>query len=249
MVLVNIVGFFLGVGLAALLSLSPLSPLAIHPIATFLCTEIIGWVAEYAVRAREETEKATEKANLAHFRYLKLKQQVNPHFLFNSLNVLDCMIKEQSTEEASEYTHKLAEIYRYMLKNEDETTVKLRDEMEFVKEYIDLLKVRFQDGLKVTVDISEEALSRSVVPCGVQILIENATKHNTIDSACPLEIEIQSSDNSILVSNEIHPRLHSSHSSTGLGLRYLRNQYKDIAGKSITVKDSNKKFTVTLPLL
>jgi len=321
-VLVNLVGFLLGVGLAALFNLLPLSPLAVHPIATFLCTELIGWgtegfgvrylshhpaaetpdskslrwllvafvamlllrlflmylspsarpertffieiildyvfssiaivwVAEYAIRSREEAEKASEEANLAHYRYLKLKQQVNPHFLFNSLNILDCMIKEQSTESASEYTHKLAEVYRYMLKNEDEITVKLRDEMEFVGQYIDLLKVRFQDGLKVSCDIAEEALSRSVVPCGVQLLIENATKHNTVGSDCPLEIQIRTTESSVIVSNDIHPRLSSSSSaaSSGLGLRYLKRQYKDIAGKSVTVKPSDKKFTVILPLL
>lgn len=318
-VFVNIVGFFLGMGLAALFKLLPVASLAVHPVATFLCTEIIGWgtesigtrylkhhpaaetpdskslrwllvafvailllrlflmylnpskrpehtffieiildyifssiaivwVAEYAVRSREEAEKATTEANLAHFRYLKFKQQVNPHFLFNSLNILDCMIKEQSTDAASEYTHKLAEVYRYMLKNEDELTVRLRDEMEFVREYTDLLKVRFQDGLKVSVSISEAALSRFVVPCGIQLLIENATKHNTIDPSCPLEIDIHTTENSIIVSNDIHPR-QSSGTSTHLGLRYLKRQYKDIAGKSVSVKASDKKFTVILPLL
>lgn len=319
-IVVNIVGFGLGHGLAALLNLLPLSNLIVNPVSTFISTEIIGWstilctrlynrrspgtasspssaglkwllvafiviviirltlillvsgiqdsrnfvigividylfsciallwVAEYAISSREQAEKESEKANLAQYRYIKLKQQVNPHFLFNSLNVLDCMIQEQSPKEASEYTHKLAEIYRYMIKNEDETIVKLRDEMEFVSKYVDLLTVRFPDGLEVNVNIPEEDLSRSVIPCCVQLLIENATKHNAVRADNPLRIEIKTTRNSVMVSNNLCPKI-TSESSTGIGLKYIRQQYKDISGKSIIIKETTETYTVTLPLL
>ncbi|MBR4133741.1 MAG: histidine kinase, partial [Bacteroidales bacterium] len=83
-----------------------------------------------------------EKARLAQYRYMNLSQQVNPHFLFNSLNILDCLVCEQKNDQASTYIHKLAAIYRYLLRNEEERLVKLRDEMDFVGQYVDLLKVR-----------------------------------------------------------------------------------------------------------
>ena len=109
-----------------------------------------------AITTRIEMQVEREKANMAQYRYLKLKRQVNPHFLFNSLNILDCLICEEQTEKASTYTHKLAGIYRYMIKSEDEEIVSLRDELVFVQLYIDLLKVRFPEGFDVIIDVPEE---------------------------------------------------------------------------------------------
>ncbi len=205
-------------------------------------------VAQYALRLQQRALAASEKAHLAQYRYHKLKQQVNPHFLFNSLNVLDYMIQEQRPEDASRYTHKLAEVYRYMIKSEDETTVRLRDEMEFVSQYADLLKVRFPEGLEVETDIPEEAMSRSVVPCCMQLLVENATKHNAVQPDHPLRVRISADADSVTVTNNRIPKLRRS-ASTGLGLQYIRQQYRDLSGKSITVLEDEHNYTVTLPLL
>ena len=101
------------------------------------------YMIEYAITARRNAEKEKNRADLAKFQYLNLKQQVNPHFLFNSLNILDALVLDGRDREASEYIHKLAGIYRYMLRNEEEGTVTLRDEMTYVEMYRDLLKVRF----------------------------------------------------------------------------------------------------------
>ena len=205
-------------------------------------------VAQYALRLQQRALAASGKANLAQYRYHKLKQQVNPHFLFNSLNVLDYMIQEQRPEDASRYTHKLAEVYRYMIKSEDETTVRLRDEMEFVSQYADLLKVRFPEGLEVETDIPDEAMSRSVVPCCMQLLVENATKHNAVQPDHPLRVRISADADSVTVTNNRIPKLRRS-ASTGLGLQYIRQQYRDLSGKSITVLEDEHNYTVTLPLL
>ncbi len=205
-------------------------------------------VAQYALRLQQRALAASEKANLAQYRYHKLKQQVNPHFLFNSLNVLDYMIQEQRPEDASHYTHKLAEVYRYMIKSEDETTVRLRDEMEFVSQYADLLKVRFPEGLEVETDIPEEAMSRSVAPCCLQLLVENATKHNAVQPDHPLRVRITADADSVTVTNNRIPKLRRT-ASTGLGLQYIRQQYRDLSGKSITVLEDEHNYTVTLPLL
>jgi hypothetical protein len=205
-------------------------------------------LAAYALRLQSRAKAAAEEAALAQFRYHKLKQQVNPHFLFNSLNILDCLIQEQTPQEASRYTHKLAEVYRYLIKNEDETTVRLRDEMAFVAQYVDLLKVRFPEGLEVDVDIPESAMSRSVVPCCVQLLLENATKHNAVRPDKPLRISVRVEGDGVVVSNNRVPRL-TRPASTGLGLQYIRQQYHDLSGKRITVLDDEQTYTVILPLL
>lgn len=205
-------------------------------------------LAAYALRLQSRAKAAAEEAALAQFRYHKLKQQVNPHFLFNSLNILDCLIQEQTPQEASRYTHKLAEVYRYLIKNEDETTVRLRDEMGFVAQYVDLLKVRFPEGLEVDVDIPESAMSRSVVPCCVQLLLENATKHNAVRPDKPLRISVRVEGDGVVVSNNRVPRL-TRPASTGLGLQYIRQQYQDLSGKRITVLDDEQSYTVILPLL
>lgn len=213
----------------------------------FSCLALI-LVAESAIKASEKAEAAKAEANLAQYRYLKLKQQVNPHFLFNSLNVLDCLIQEQSPEEASIFTHKLADIYRYMIKNEEQRLVPLRDEMDFVSQYVDLLKVRWPEGIEVDVSISGTAMRKSVIPCCVQLLIENATKHNAVLPDNPLRIEIHADESSVTVTNNRHPKLTHAN-STGLGLKYIRQQYNDLSGKSVTVTENEDEFSVTLPLI
>lgn len=205
-------------------------------------------LASYALRLQSRAKEASEQANLAQYRYHKLKQQVNPHFLFNSLNVLDYLIQEQPREDASRYTHKLADVYRYMIKSEEETTVHLRDEMAFVEQYADLLKVRFPEGLDVQTDIPPEALSRSVVPCCVQLLVENAIKHNIVRADEPLQVRICVEDGCVVVSNNRIPKL-TRPVSTGLGLKYIRQQYQDLAGKGIKVLEEEKRYTVKIPLL
>ena len=213
-----------------------------------LTLAVVVALSTYALRLQRRALEASEQANLAQYRYHKLKQQVNPHFLFNSLNVLDYLIQEQPREDASRYTHKLADVYRYMIKSEDETTVRLRDEMAFVEQYADLLKVRFPEGLEVQTDIPEEALSRMVVPCCVQLLVENAIKHNIVRAEEPLRISIRSEGDFVSVSNNRIPKL-TRPVSTGLGLKYIRQQYRDLSGKGIEVLDEEKRYSVKIPLL
>ena len=206
------------------------------------------FLAENAMRINARALEDQEKARLAQYRYMNLSQQVNPHFLFNSLNILDCLVCEEKNEQASTYIHKLAGIYRYMLRIEKERLVRLRDEMEFVKQYVDLLKVRFAEGLDVHIDIPEEKMGRKVVPCSVQLLIENATKHNAVSAEKPLRIDVRCGEDSVIVSNTLNPKISNS-PSTGLGLKYLRGQYRDVAGKEAFVLVTDKEYTVEIPLI
>ena len=208
----------------------------------------IVYMINYALTTRVEMLSEREKANMAQYRYLKLKRQVNPHFLFNSLNILDCLICEEKNEQASTYTHKLAGIYRYMIKSEEEEIVSLRDELVFVRLYIDLLQVRFPEGFEVTIDVSEDKMARFVPPCSIQLLIENATKHNAVNIDNPLRIEITADKDNIYVRNNIVPKVTKS-ASTGLGQKYIGQLYMDLSGKSITIGKTENDYCVTLPLL
>jgi len=208
----------------------------------------IVYVINYAITARTEMQEEREKANMAQYRYVKLKRQVNPHFLFNSLNILDCLIREEKSEQASLYTHKLASIYRYMIKSEEEEVVPLRDELVFVGLYIDLLKVRFPEGFDVEIDVPEDRMARFVPPCSIQLLIENATKHNAVGSETPLVIKVHAEGDNICVSNNIIPKM-TRNQSTGLGQKYIRQLYMDLSGKHIGINTSDGCYCVTLPLL
>lgn len=215
----------------------------------FSCTCLI-CVASYAMRYRSIADKAKINSNLAQYRYMSLKQQVNPHFLFNSLNSLDCLIQENATEDASRYTHKLADIYRYMLRSGDETLLPLRDEISFVGKYADLLRLRFTEGFEIHVDISDEDMKRKVVPCSIQLLVENATKHNAVSPDKPLQITIHSDGDSITVTNNLIPKIGNPTSpSTGLGLKYIKTRYEDLSAHRITVRKTNDEYFVQLPLL
>ena len=206
------------------------------------------FMANYAITSRTKMEKERGKANMAQYRYMKLKHQVNPHFLFNSLNILDCLVCDEKNEDASMYIHKLAGIYRYMIKSEDEDVVPLRDELTFVNQYVDLLSIRFPAGLEVKMNVPEEMMGRYVLPCAVQLLIENATKHNVVNKDNPLIITVDISKDLIVVTNNIIPKV-GRVESTGLGLKYLRQQYMDICGKSIAIEHTDRIFSVTLPLI
>ena len=220
--------------------------------ATSLLAQIaaycVVYIINYAFSIRSQMKEEREKANMAQYRYVKLKHQVNPHFLFNSLNILDCLICDNNTEAASAYTHKLAGIYRYMLKSEDEMVVSLRDELVFVELYTDLLKERFPVGFSVETSVPEELMARFVLPCSIQLLIENATKHNAVSEEDPLVIRIEAEGESIRVTNNRVPKVSKS-PSTGLGQAYIKQMYRDLSGKEVKIEETDKIYQVTLPLI
>lgn len=208
----------------------------------------IVFMVNYALTARSDMKEEREKANMAQYRYIKLKHQVSPHFLFNSLNTLDGLICDEQNDRASSFTHKLAGVYRYMLKSEDEMIVSLKDELVFVRMYVDLLKERFPVGFIVETDVPEESMARYVLPCSIQLLIENATKHNAVSEDNPLIIKVEVQGENILVTNNILPKM-TTVPSTGLGQKYIRQMYLDLTGKQIRIERNEKIYRVTLPLI
>lgn len=205
-------------------------------------------IAQILTSSKRELRVEREQKHRAEYQYDRLKQQINPHFLFNSLGILDYLVQEQHTERASNFIRKLASIYRYMLNNDSEPLVRLADEMEFTTMYIDLLKERFVDGLIIEQNIDEQDLERFVVPCALQLLVENATKHNIVEAEMPLHITIAIEDDMLVVRNNLQLRRHGQ-PSTRLGLENIRQQYLDITNRDIVVIKSENEFIVKLPII
>ena len=231
----------------------PLDPAALsRNIVVSLLVEMtlfgLTYMVEYAVNIRRELGTQRERRHLAEYRYMSLKNQVNPHFLFNSLNILDAIVQDGEKEEASLYIHKLAGIYRYMLQHDSQKLVTLGEEVTFVTMYADLLRVRFPEGFDVYQMILDKDLSKKVVPCTLQLLLENVTKHNAISADKPLRIGVHTDGEYLTMENDRIPRA-SAPVSTGLGLPYLRKQYMDISGKEILVEQTDDTFRVRIPLL
>ena len=157
-------------------------------------------------------------------------------------------MQEGEKEEASLYIHKLAGIYRYMLQHDSQKLVTLGEEVTFVTMYADLLRVRFPEGFSVDQKVRDKDLSRKVVPCTLQLLLENVTKHNAISADKPLRIGVHTDGEYLTMENTRIPRA-SAPVSTGLGLPYLRKQYMDLSGKEILVEQTEDTFRVRIPLL
>ena len=207
------------------------------------------WFMVYhAMRMQDEVARQRTRRHQAEFRYMTLKHQVNPHFLFNTLNVLDSIVQDGSREEASAFVHKLAGVYRYLMQQEGKPLVPLKDEITFARNYRELIQIRFPEGLVVDDRIGDPVPDGYIIPCALQLLLENATKHNAIGPEHPLVVTAFEKVRYLTVSNNLIPKL-STRPSTGIGLQYIRNQYRDLAGEEIEVVKTADTFSVTLPIL
>ena len=189
---------------------------------------------------RDKIEK--EKAQ---YQLMTLKNQVNPHFLFNSLNTLASLAYTDANK-TNFFAKKLSSVYRYFLTTSEKPSVTLAEEMTFVETYFQLEKIRFGESLQLRIRIPAEAQGKSVIPTSIQMLVENAIKHNINTEQSPLVIEITSSGNTITVSNNYQPRQNVK--GNRMGLRNLRQQYF-LKGKAIHIEQSESTFAVTLQLI
>lgn len=213
----------------------------------FCCLAML-YLATNSVKEAKLAQEAKEQTKLAQYSYIRLQQQVKPHFMFNNLNILNSLICDGQTDQASDFVYKLAYLYRYLIDNEDERLVLLREEMDFVNKYIDLMKVRFESSFDVDVNIDENVMSTLVVPSSIQMLIENALKHNGGTSQTPLMVRICNTPTHIVVrNNRIEKNL--CEPSTHLGLKYIRQMYDDVSPKGLQVDSSDKEFVVKLPII
>lgn len=175
-----------------------------------------------------------------------LQDQINPHFLFNNLSVLKSLIIYDQ-ETAVKFTENFTDVYRYVLQSKDKVVVSLIDELEFIDAYLGLHKERLGEGLKVKLSIDKDTLQKEVAPLTLQLLVENAIKHNIVSKDQPLSIEIIAKDNYLGVINTL--QLKEASYSTKTGLNNLMQRYKMLTEEEVKVVKSNSEFMVQVPLV
>lgn len=177
-----------------------------------------------------------------------LKNQVNPHFLFNSLNTLSYLIPEDS-DRAVNFVQQLSKVYRYILEIRSKKLIPLKEELDFLHAYIFLLKERFEENLHVEITIPEQQLTLQIVPLSLQILFENAIKHNIISSKKPLLIEVFVDEaGKLIVQNNLQQKKQQM-ASTKVGLQNIKNRYRFFSDESVEVLRTTTSFIVALPLI
>ncbi len=194
-------------------------------------------VAEKAVLERQNVESQLEG----------LRNQVNPHFLFNSLNTLSYLIPEDA-DKAVRFVQQMSKVYRYVLESRDSKTILLSEELAFLKSYIFLLKERFGENLQIDLrDIDGREFS-AIVPLTLQMLFENAIKHNIISTEKPLHIEVFAENGHLVVRNNLQ-RKNQVMDSTGVGLQNIKDRYRILTDCDVDVIVSREYFTVILPVI
>tara|TARA_R110002126_G_scaffold411_19_gene2743 strand:+ start:624 stop:1658 length:1035 start_codon:yes stop_codon:yes gene_type:complete len=174
-----------------------------------------------------------------------LKNQIDPHFLFNSLNSLSSLIREN--EKATQFVNKLSYMYRYILQSGEINLVPAKDELKFLDCYIFLMKTRYRDRIQIEVNIADDFLDRMIPPLALQSLVENSVKHNEISSTNPLTVKVYSSGESLFVENPIRIRSTLAE-GMGTGLYNLKKRYSLLLKNELIVSNDNEIFKVELPL-
>lgn len=227
---------------------SNIIPSAIMTVIITLVVNLVG-IGSYFFQEWKKSIEENEllKKQQLETQFASLKSQVNPHFLFNSLNTLSGLIEEnQST--AVTFVEQMAEVYRYLLLQNIEGTVSLDTEIKFIKSYLHLNKMRFGDALQYQIDIKPADLSKKIVGLSLQMGVENAIKHNIITLAKPLNIKISTHNNYLIVSNNLQRK--ENVGSTGIGLINIQSQYQLVGCKNpVNILEDQSMFQLELPLI
>ncbi|MEM7163142.1 MAG: histidine kinase [Bacteroidota bacterium] len=221
-------------------------------VATYFSSFFILTIYEaiylYAQNKKNIIETERLKREQIHSELQGLRNQVNPHFLFNSLNTLMNIIHEDQNL-ASSFLKKLSKVYRYILENRKENLISLEEELEFIESYVYLQKERFKNNLNVQIEISDNHLGYFVPPLSLQILFENAIKHNIISNKKPLYISAYiNQDNSLVIKNNYQPK-NQVMDSTGVGLENISSRLAYFTPKELKTLVENGEFIVEMPLV
>lgn len=194
---------------------------------------------EAELRAQKEIVEHTKAKHKA------LQDQLDPHFLFNSLSVLASLI-EEDPKRAAEFTTSLSKVYRYVLDQRQEDLVSISSELDFARVYLNLLSTRFEDSLEYSIEVSDE--SYYTVPLSLQLLIENAVKHNKVTEKTPLVIQIYQTDKHLVIQNNVNPKATDS-TRNGIGLTNIRKRFEVYTETPIKIENDSDLFRVKLPLI
>lgn len=190
--------------------------------------------------------EAAIKAEMMSYKYEALRNQINPHFLFNSFNVLSDLVYEDQAQ-AVKFIRQMSDLFRYVLDSRDKELVSLGEELEFMKSYAFLLKTRFGDKLRLDIELNPE-LNAHIVPMTLQLLVENAVKHNELSEKFPLRISIRQNGEYIEVENVVKPKP-AGNNSKKTGLKNIAQQFAFFTDKEIEVKSTESHFLVRVPII
>jgi LytS/YehU family sensor histidine kinase len=195
-----------------------------------------------------QAEQLVKENALAQFE--ALKNQISPHFLFNSLSILSSLVHVDASL-SEKFIEQLSKAYRYILEQKDNETVSLKTELDFLNSYAFLLKIRFENKFDLKISITEvEAEKYRIAPLTLQILIENCVKHNRMSEKEPLIVTILIKDNHLIVLNPVRPRSETERiTSTGIGLSNIRNRYELLTNSPVEIGQDEDLFRVKIPLL
>jgi len=186
-------------------------------------------------------------AGTASAKFDALKNQLDPHFLFNSLNVLSSLI-EENPESAQKFTTSLSKVYRYVLEQKNKELVTVNEELEFAKTYMSLLKMRFEDSIIFEIPDQSTNPESKVVPLSLQLLLENAVKHNMVTTSKPLHIKIYEDNGNLVVENNLQPK-QIVRKSSGVGLENIKQRYNLLSTKRVLINQKANSFAVSIPML
>jgi len=206
---------------------------------------ILFYISQYKNKQveAEELKRVSSQAQLE-----AIKSQVNPHFLFNNLNVLSTLVMQENPE-ANKFIEEFSKVYRHILNAQHHELITLKEELEFINPYIFLLQKRFPESIFITIDVPAEYLSYYIIPVAVQMLVENAIKHNITSRQKPLHIFLSITGNKKLtVANNLQMKP-VMNESTHIGLQNIAKRYELIAGKTIDIEKTSDSFLVSLPLI
>ena len=216
-------------------------------IVTLIVSLIFHTIFFYKALTEKKVKEQQIVAKTETAKYESLKSQIDPHFLFNSLNVLTSLIGE-NPKQAEKFTTKLSKVYRYVLEQKSKDIIQLDEELQFAKIYMELLKMRFEDA--VTFEIPEKASNPTlkIIPLSLQLLLENAIKHNAVSEENPLKVVISEENGYLKVTNNYNPKT-TLEKGTKVGLKNIIDRYGLITLKKVVVENTAKNFTVQIPLL
>lgn len=205
------------------------------------------WESSILEKTQLEVQAAKLGKDKSLMQYHNLKNQVNPHFLFNTFTSLDGLI-QTDPELASEFVRHLSKVYRYVLQNKENEVVTLQTEIDFIGHYISLLQIRYKDILQIGINVSDTAMERGIVMVTLQMLIDNAIKHNSLQVSSPLKIEIWDKGNCLHVKNnkQLRKQIETSNKQ---GLNQLKELYSFLSKDQLTIIETEEIFEIQLPLL
>ncbi|MEN8798882.1 MAG: 2TM domain-containing protein [Flavobacteriaceae bacterium] len=224
---------------------------AAYYIIALLITIVVSvfFHAAYFYRSIQDRKVKEQKiiAGTASAKFDALKNQLDPHFLFNSLNVLTSLIEEDA-QQAQKFTTSLSKVYRYVLEQKNKELVSVDEELQFAKTYVRLLKMRFEDSIVLDLPDTISNPDAKIVPLSLQLLLENAVKHNVVTSSKPLKIRVYEEDGFLVVTNNLQEKQVVKKSS-GVGLRNIQQRYNLLTDKTVRIDKKSQNFSVFLPIL